>query len=98
MNDTNDTSPDFSGAGPVAYQPSDPAPVTALQRVLANEETRLLAMPGVVSVGIGYGPTGSEALEISVLNSSVAASFPRTLDGVPLTVTVTGPIDAFHHR
>lgn len=86
--------PDFSGSGPVDYDPADAGPHGAVSRVLDSEEARLLATPGVTSVGIGLGPAGGEALVVGVVDAGVAARLPREIRGVPLVVTVTGPVDA----
>lgn len=94
MSDTQRPRPDFSGAGPVEYQPADTQPTGAVAELLASEHDRLLAVPGVTSVGIGFGPAGGEALTVGVVDAGVAARLPREIRGVPLIVTVTGPVDA----
>ena len=94
MNDIEDPESNFANSGPVEYHPAEAAPHTELQQILAREEARLLAIPGVVSVGIGTGPPGGEALVVGVSDAGVAARLPRQIEGVPLVITVTGPIDA----
>ena len=94
MIDNQNPGPDFSGAGPVEYRPAEAAPLSALERLRAREEARLLAVPGVTSVGIGFGPAGGEALVVGVVDAGVAARLPREIDGVAVMVTVTGPVDA----
>ena len=93
MIDIPNPEPDFSGAGPVEYSPAEAAPRGALEGLRAREEARLLAVPGVTSVGIGLGPAG-EALAVGVVDAGVAALLPRAIDGVAVVVTVTGPVDA----
>lgn len=94
MSDTRKQRPDFSGAGPVDYRPEPPAAAGPVATVFASEEARLLAIPGVTSVGIGHGPAGEDALTVGVVDSSVATRLPRAINGVPVVVTVTGPVDA----
>lgn len=94
MTDSQKPRPDFSGSGPVEYHPAEAAPRGALEQLLASEQARLLAVPGVTSVGIGFGPAGGEALAVGVVDAGVAAKLPREIRGVPLVVTVTGPVDA----
>lgn len=98
MSDIKKPGPDFSGSGPVAYDPSDAGTRGPLQQILADEEARLLAIPGVVSVGISAGQPGQEAITVGVVDAGVAARLPRQINGVPLLVTVTGPVDAQPQR
>jgi hypothetical protein len=98
MSDIQNPGPDFSGAGPVEYRPALATPGTGLDDVRARAEARLLAIPGVTFVGIGHGPAGGQALAVGVLDASVAARLPREVDGVPVLVTVTGPVDALRRR
>lgn len=90
----HDPAPDFSGAGPVEYQPAEPEPTDAIARLHASEEARILAIPGVTSVGIGHGPAGGEAIVVGVVDAGVASRLPREIGGVAVVVTVTGPVDA----
>jgi tartrate dehydratase alpha subunit/fumarate hydratase class I-like protein len=94
MSDIQDPVPDFSSSGPVEYNPTQTRQHGALAAVLEMEEARLLAMPGVTSVGIGPGPAGGEALVIGVVDAGVAARMPLHIGGVPVVVNVTGPVDA----
>lgn len=88
--------PDFSGSGPVEYRPTAPAAGAALPG--AEGRDRLMAVPGVVSVGLGEGPGGAEAVVVGVLDAGVAARLPSTMGGVPVTVVVTGPVNALDSR
>lgn len=98
MSDTQKPGPDFSGAGPVEYNPTETPPGGAAEALLASDGPRLLAIPGVVSVGIGTGRPGEEALVVGVVDAGVAARLPQEINGVPLVVTVTGPVDALRTR
>lgn len=94
MSDIQNPGPDFSASGPVEYRPVEVAPGAGLEGLRTREEARLLAIPGVTFVGIGHGPAGGQALAVGVVDASVAALLPRDIDGVPLLVTITGPVDA----
>lgn len=96
--DIKNSDPDFSGSGPVEYRPADVAPEGALGNLLATEEARLLAVPGVTSVGIGLGPAGGEALVVGVVDAGVSAHLPQEIEGVPVVVTITGEVDALSRR
>lgn len=89
---------DFSGSGPVAYSPATTASHGTLQQTLANHEAVLLAVPGVTSVAIGFGPAGQEALTVGVVDAGVAAALPSEIDGIPVVVMVTGEVDALPLR
>jgi hypothetical protein len=90
MGDIEKPATDFSGSGPVEYRPVEVAPPGTLER--------LLAVPGVTSVGIGFGPAGGEALVVGVVDAGVAARLPQEIEGVPVVVTVTGKVDALPRR
>ncbi len=98
MCDIDKSGSDFSGSGPVEYRPAAVAPQGVLERLLASEGARLLAIPGVTSVGIGRGPAGGEALWIGVVDAGVAARLPLDIGGVPVVVKVTGEVDALPRR
>jgi hypothetical protein len=85
---------DYSGSGPVEFNPEAPARRSLIEQLLTREEQRLLAIPGVVSVGIAVGGPGRPALAVGVTDAGVAAHLPGEIDGVPLIVSVTGPIEA----
>lgn len=98
MCDIENPGTDFSGSGPVEYRPAVVVPQGALERLLAREGARLLAIPGVISVGIGLGPAGGEALWVGVVDVGVAARLPLEIEGVPVVVKVTGEVDALPRR
>lgn len=98
MSDIEIQGADFSSSGPVEYCPAEVAPQGTLERLLASEGARLLAIPGVTSIGIGLGPTGGEALFIGVVDAGVAARLPLEIGGVPVVVKVTGEVDALPRR
>ncbi len=94
MSDIQDPGEDFSGSGPVEYNPTQTTHRGTSEAVLASEEARILAIEGVTSVGIGHGPAGGEALVIGVVDAGVAGRLPIQIKGMPVMVTVTGPVDA----
>lgn len=98
MSDVHNPQPDFSGSGPVEYSPTPEKSRGALELLLAREEAQLLAIQGVTSVGIGIGPAGGEALAVGVTDTGVASRLPSDIGGVPVVVTVTGPVDALRPR
>jgi hypothetical protein len=98
MTDKPHPKPDFSGSGPVEYNPIPATPASRLASLLAREEASLLAIEGVTSVGIGHGPPGGETLVVGVVDASVGARLPKTIEDLPLIVKVTGPVDALSKR
>jgi hypothetical protein len=98
MGDRRTSPPDFSGAGPVDYVPAAAQVSGQAGRVLALEEARLLAIPGVVSVGIGDAAASEASIVVGVTDAGVAERLPPSLGGVAVTVTVTGPVDALPTR
>ncbi len=57
----------------------------------------LLGIQGVVGTAVGLGADGEPEIKIYTERSGFAG-LPRSLDGVPVVVQVTGEIVAFHHR
>ena len=63
----------------------------------ADEEkrrARLMAIEGVEGVGTGQDAIGSEAIVVYVRDQEAAKRVPSTVDGMKVTVQVTGPIEA----
>jgi hypothetical protein len=94
MNDGEQAGPDFSGSGPVEYRPAESAPPVTGGPVPASEEAKLLAIPGVTSVGLGRDAAGGEAVVVGVVDAGVAARVPREIWGVPVVIEVTGEVTA----
>ena len=57
-------------------------------------EAQLLALPGVVGVGIGENEIGDEAIVVYLEEQAAAAKLPADIESVPVIWEVTGPIDA----
>jgi hypothetical protein len=94
MSDGEHRGADFSGSGPVEYRPTESAPGRAPGPVPASDEAKLLAIPGVTSVGLGHDPAGGEALVVGVVDAGVAARLPSEVAGLPVVVEVTGEVHA----
>ena len=67
-----------------------------IQEVKAKHEQRLLAMPGVVSVGIGRDPAGNLAIIVGLVrhHPKTVEQLPKLVDGYPIKVEVIGPVRA----
>ena len=57
---------------------------------------RLLAMPGVISVGIGKNPEGTPMIVIGLERPQpeTQKKLPKTLEGYPLHIEIIGKIKA----
>jgi hypothetical protein len=67
-----------------------------IQEVKAEHVDRLMALPGVVSVGIGRDSAGNPAIVIGLdgPRPETRAQLPASLGDYPVVVHVTGPIRA----
>ena len=68
----------------------------SIQEVKARHEARLMAIPGVVSVGIGLDEKGNPAIVIGIdcesrLNELL---LPEELESFPVKINVTGTVRA----
>ena len=78
------------------YTPEpDQRPAVAIKQ---KYEGRLMALNGVEGIGIGQDPIGNLAIVVFVRDQEVSGLIPKELDGVPVKVQVTGPIDALKRR
>lgn len=77
---------------------ADPAAVDAVTRVKERHEGRLLAIPGVVGVGVGLSGrvTGQPVIEVYIkeATSALQQALPSSLDGVEIKIVETGEIFA----
>jgi hypothetical protein len=71
-------------------------PARPLADVLAAHAPTLMALPGVVGVAEAALPDGRACLRVYVLERTpeLDARLPRTLEGWPVDVEVSGPIRA----
>lgn len=67
-----------------------------IQEVKAKHTSRLLALPGVVSVGIGRDASGHEAIVIGLdgPRPETQTRLPTQLDGHPVRVEIIGTVKA----
>jgi len=72
------------------------AMAASIIEVKSRHESRLLSLPGVVSVGIGRAADGRTVIVIGVEDktSAESQSLPRQLEGYPVRVDVIGPVQA----
>ena len=68
----------------------------SIQEVKAKHEDGLLAMPGVVSVGIGRDPEGQSIIIVGLdgPRPKTVKKLPKQLDGYPVQVKIIGPVKA----
>lgn len=74
----------------------DRAVSPTIQEVNAKHAERFLAMPGVVSVGIGKNPDGQLVIVVGLdgPRPKTVEQIPKVLEGYPVRVEITGPIKA----
>ena len=67
-----------------------------IQDIKAEHEAELMAMPGVVSVGLGQDAQGSQVIVIGVKSEEVSRSLvlPRDFVNYPVEVKVLGTVRA----
>jgi hypothetical protein len=73
--------------------------LTHAREVKARHETELMALPGVISVGVGLQKNGKKftedvAIVVMVRKKQRAGSIPAEIEGVPVDVQVSGEINA----
>jgi hypothetical protein len=68
----------------------------SIQEVKKKHEVGLLALPGVVSVGIGRDKDGNPAIIVGLDDTrpETNAQLPRSLEDYPVLTRVVGPIKA----
>ncbi len=68
----------------------------SIQEVKKKHEARLLALPGVVSVGIGRDKDGNSAIVVGLdrKRAETEAQVPSFLEEYPVLVQIIGPIRA----
>jgi hypothetical protein len=81
---------------PDAAMPYNPEiqPASGVDLVIQTHQAMLLAKPGVTGVSTGQSEIGDPAVVVYLIDRSYASALPETLDGVPVTFQVTGPIVA----
>jgi hypothetical protein len=66
----------------------------SIEQVKEKHAARLLALPGIVSVGIGRGPDGGKAIVVGLdrPRPETEAKVPDVLEGYPVRIEVIGPV------
>lgn len=69
----------------------------SIQEVKEKHARRLLAMRGVVSVGIGRDPEGKSVIIVGLDSPypKTLKKLPKELDGYPVRVETIGPVKAY---
>ena len=83
------------GSGAVPYEPQEREPTSRVGKILHRETSRLMAIPGVRSVGETRGAIGESAIEIGVVSASVVRALPKSIDGVEVVTRVVGDVEAY---
>lgn len=67
-----------------------------LKKIKKKVEKDWLQIPGVVAVGLGKTESGQPGIIVSVkeLSLEVQSSIPSQVEGVPVEIKITGPIQA----
>ena len=78
-------------------QASGGAGQSQVESVRARNERTLMAIDGVVGVGIGRTPIGDDAIVLYLRDASVKQRVPTQVEGYPVETTVTGEIDAYRN-
>jgi len=81
-----------AGAGACGRENMPPS----IQETKARHEARLMAHPGVVSVGIGRDADGTEVIVVGLDRErpEARAALPRELDGYRVRVQIIGSVRA----
>ncbi|MDQ7843617.1 MAG: hypothetical protein QN141_07715 [Armatimonadota bacterium] len=68
----------------------------SIREVRARYEAELMALPGVVSVGVGGGPDGTLVIVVGLdrPRPETVSRLPRTLEGYTVQAQVVGRIEA----
>lgn len=74
----------------------DPQVIENVLAVQNRHTDRLLGIEGVIGTATGLDRAGRFAVKVYVAHDQVAGLVPGKLEGVPVVIQVTGPIDALH--
>jgi hypothetical protein len=78
----------------VPYRPSEQQ-LTGARAAVRDHDTELLAVDGIEGVAAGQDKSGGDAIVVYVRQESVAERVPKTIEGFPVEVVVSGPITAY---
>ena len=65
-----------------------------VEAVRSRNESRLMAIEGVVGIGVGQTAAGDDAIVVYLRDESVRQRVPATIEGYPLEIVVSGGFDA----
>lgn len=67
-----------------------------IQEAKAKHESRLMAMPGVVTVGIGLDDQGDTVIVVGLDRPRPESleMLPKALEGYPVHIRIIGPVKA----
>lgn len=70
--------------------------MSSIKEVKRAHEARLLALPDVVSVGVGKDEHSRAAIVVGLkkANAATAAKIPGNIDGYRVIIRLTGPVKA----
>lgn len=73
--------------------------VRSAEQALANNEAKLMSIPGVVGVGMGLTETGDRPaihvyVNVAATGGQIPAAIPRQIDNVPVRVIKTDEFKA----
>ncbi|MEE9131482.1 MAG: hypothetical protein V3T84_15805 [Phycisphaerales bacterium] len=74
---------------------ADIMPQSEIERVRMKHETALLAIDGVVGIGIGSNEIGDDAIVVYLRDEQTQRSIPDELEGFPVQTQITGEFDAY---
>lgn len=78
----------------VPYHPPEQQ-LTGARAVVRNHDRELLAVDGIEGVAAGQDGSGRDAIVVYVSQESVAERVPKTIEGFPVEVVVSGQITAY---
>ncbi len=70
-------------------------PTSEIERVKYENEQRLLAIEGVVGVGMGKNEIGDDVILVYLRDKEAEKSVPKELDGFPVKTVISGEFDAY---
>lgn len=69
-------------------------PSSQIEQVLQQNQSALLAKPGVTGIGVGKSEIGDPAIVVYLLDRGYGAAIPKEVNGIPVILQVTGRIEA----
>jgi hypothetical protein len=91
--DDNPTAPANPPSQTVLFSKSHPQ-IQAVMAIQNRHSKRLMAEPEIVGMGTTVGDEGIPSILVLLKSERGRSSVPKSLDGTPVTVMVTGPIKA----